>query len=53
MMFSLSFVWGSKFAEGVHMAIFVSGLGPGRPYPLPDLDRGSKSKRGSKSARTP
>ena len=41
----LSFVGGSKF---------VSGLGPGSPYPLPDLDRGSKSGGGgSKSARTP
>ena len=41
-MFLLSFVKGSKSA---------SGYGPGAPYPLADLDRGSNSRE-SKSART-
>ena len=38
----LSFVGGFKFAG----SIFVSSLEPGSPYPLPDLDRGSKSEGG-------
>ena len=49
MMFSLSFIGGSKSAEGGSNpladldrggSISASGFGPGGPYPLADLDRG-------------
>ena len=50
-MFSLSFVRGSKSAEGGPNPLAY--LDRGGPYPLVDLDRGGPNLGGSKSARTP
>ena len=59
-MFLLSFVKGSKSAEGGKNPL--ADMGPGGPNPLADMDRGvhipgpyplADLDRGSKSARTP